>query len=834
MSPGAGRPPLAGPSDREATSPATAGKDRPLRRPVARGVVLLGIWVLAGLSAVRLPLDYLPVWTFPELRITLHLPEGHDLDQVTRELVQPIEAAVRSIGGVHDMAGRVGERGGDLRVRLAPGTDPESVAAWLDSDLRIARRALPEGGELRIDPAGRSRDGVSTVLWLPEDPAVSGTADQAFAEALRRLPEVREVRAAEEGRRELWIRASVGDVVDLRQSLGQARASLGLGQVEQGGRLARIRVAETGSIRLPELPVAVGRGLLRLGGAGEVELERGEPQLLVRHRGQDGRAYLIYREHGASPLALEASLRRLLGRWGLEGDARVLFDDAAPLRRLLVRLLAGLAGSSLLIGLAWGLLAGPRTGLLQALAPITCLAGALIVTPLATVGLDVTTLPALALGVATGLLFQLIRGPRRPESRRSAATGLGAPRAAVFAGLVWTLLAAFCLPTAVALIGGTLAGLLSAPSLLFAVTAPAACAAGLVIPPPSSAIRGEAAALLRWVLRRPWPLLLGGASFAYAMIVLLGAAMVPKPGSLSPLPADIGVDIDFGASRGSGESAAVMAHLEKRLDGLDEIDSFWSVTGRGWGYLGVWARSGDRDLVGLRALADRLRSRLGGAGATIRVAPFTGLGGREPLRFESSLGHRAEDDPEKGIFRFLLSSSEALPLRRAVQRAEQDLLALYWSPDREAIQVEWAPPSTRFRLGPGIGVGHARANRLASTLAELAREPPRLGVPILPRGDSWPVVLRVAHPRAPNDPQEVVGLRELLGPLPARDDVGAVSPTRLLEVREEMAAPGIDRHRGSFVVPITVRFTGVTLGEVPRARWQLISTLERLRLPPGV
>src|ERR1700686_3117588 len=91
--------------------------------PMGRLIVTLALLVLGGVALLRLPLDYLPRQSFPELTVGLQLGEERDPGEVARDWVEPIESAVRSLGQVRGMAGEVRTDGAELTVRFDPGTD---------------------------------------------------------------------------------------------------------------------------------------------------------------------------------------------------------------------------------------------------------------------------------------------------------------------------------------------------------------------------------------------------------------------------------------------------------------------------------------------------------------------------------------------------------------------------------------------------------------------------------------------------------------------------------------------------------------------------------------
>src|SRR4051812_3639649 len=158
-------------------------------RPLARLILTLALLVLGGFALARLRLAYLPQRSFPELTVGLTVGEERDPGGVTREWVEPVESAIRSLGRVRGVAGEVRTDGARLTVRFAPGTDPERKAARLDSELARLRSRLPQGSSLWVDPAAGQEGDFHALIWL------SGARDdagvRAAAEALRAVPGVR-------------------------------------------------------------------------------------------------------------------------------------------------------------------------------------------------------------------------------------------------------------------------------------------------------------------------------------------------------------------------------------------------------------------------------------------------------------------------------------------------------------------------------------------------------------------------------------------------------------------------------------------------------------------
>ncbi|HEV2846899.1 MAG TPA: efflux RND transporter permease subunit, partial [Thermoanaerobaculia bacterium] len=335
-------------------------------RPLARLIVTLALLVLGAVALSRLPLDYLPLRSFPELTVGLSLPEGLDPAEVSREWVEPIESAARSLGRVRGMAGEVRADGAELTVRFAPGTDPERKAARLDSELTRLRSRLPEGAVLWVDPAAEREGDFLAIVWL------SGVRDDssvhAAAEAIRAVPGVRDVQQL--GAREQEVRIELaGGALDpwglAETVLAEARRSLqasALGWSRLGDRRRPVVARSPGGLRM--LPVPAGGGAVPLGSLAKIHDRRKPAKAEIRFQGEPARALYVWRAHGAQLLAVDRALRERLA--SLPGGARgeVGWSDADPLRELVRRLaLAGLLAVAL--AAAVGAWRGGRWGALS-------------------------------------------------------------------------------------------------------------------------------------------------------------------------------------------------------------------------------------------------------------------------------------------------------------------------------------------------------------------------------------------------------------------------------------------------------------------------------------
>ncbi|HSS76683.1 MAG TPA: efflux RND transporter permease subunit [Thermoanaerobaculia bacterium] len=434
---------------------------------MGRLIVTLALLVLGGVALARLPLDYLPRQSFPELTVGLQLGEERDPGEVARDWVEPIESAVRSLGEVRGMAGEVRTDGAELTVRFAPGTDPERKAARLDSELvrlRSQLTAASEGSSLWVEPATEQNGDFLALVWLAG--AREDADARAAAEVLRAVPGVRTVELI--GVRDEEVRIELaGGAVDSWGLAGtvidEARRwlrvpSLGWSQVAGNHRSRRQPMVAVAHPELATLAIPIESAAVPLASVATIHAGRKPPRNEVRLRGRPARALYVYRTHDAGPLTVDRALRRRLGSLpgGVHGE--IGWSDADPLRDLILRLaLAGLLAVLLAAAVgAWK--AGTWGALALGLAVPVVVASAANAFLLAGVPLDVTTLAALAIAAASLLPLAALRLTHRNG---------------FWAWGITTIAAAATVPVAVALASAELGPLLAEPAkaLLLAVSA---------------------------------------------------------------------------------------------------------------------------------------------------------------------------------------------------------------------------------------------------------------------------------------------------------------------------------------------------------------------------
>jgi ABC-2 type transport system ATP-binding protein len=783
-------------------------------RPLARLIATLALLVLGAFALARLPLDYLPQRSFPELTVGLALGEDRDPGEVTRDWVEPIESAVRSLGRVRGMAGEVRTDGAKLTVRFAPGTDPERKAARLDSELARLRSRLPEGSILWIDSDDDEED---FHVWL------SGMRDEAgaraAAEALRAVPGVRIVQPFglrnEEMRIELaattldpW---GVADAVltEVRRSL---RVPV-LGWSRQGERLRPVVSASTDN--LARLPIPADGGAVPLGSVAALHARSQPAQVELRFRGEPTRALFVYRTHDAAPLALDGALRRRLAHLpgGVRGE--IGWSKAAPLRALVRRLsLAGLL-AAVLAALAGARLAGRWGALSLGLAIPAALAAAANAFLLAGVALNIATLVALAVAAVSLLPLAALRLTRRPGAR---AWG-------------WTAVAAAALvPVAVSLAGAELGPLLSEPALALLLATAAGVVAVMVLPvPPLPAReggRGWERRILRSGLRDPGTVVLVAATAAYLALTLFGGVLLPRPGDLRPDQGNLTATLRLPQGTPLAETVRRAARLEQVLGKAEEVERYWVYATPGMARATAELRPAAGSAARRRRLATRLQYEAGGLGAlevSSGLRPSAGGGGS----FLDDLEDHPSTDEEATSYRVILRGADLATVRAGYDRLIARLGTLkvrrHWI-------TGWGDPTLHLVLRPRAGTTPGEAAAVAGRLQRASLPPPSIRLPaLLPGGAERS--LTVVPAGTPEDADRAVPQVADLLSRPVRAGERTITPGTGLALTEEAVYPRVARQSGRFVVPVEISL--LLSGEEVRKekRKDLDRSLRQLPLP---
>ncbi len=819
-------------------------------RAISRLVATSGLLLLGAVAFERLPLDYLPKRSFPELTVALTLPEAREPAVVARDWVEEIEAAIRSLGRVRGTAGEVRSDGAELRVRFAPGTDPESKAARLGSELTSLRRRLPRGAVLSVDPASQAEGNLLALVWLSG--VSSDAAAEAAAEELRGVPGVRSVDALGVRREELRVELAAGTLdpagaaARVRALLDSALRQSQLGYDVQGDRRLPVIVEATSAERLGQVPVSLrSGGVAPLATLATVRSRWPDPLFRVRYQGKPARALFVWRAEGAQVLAADRALRQKVEQMssrpgGVKGT--VDWSEAEPLRTLLGHLglgllIAALAAAALgwrLGGRFGGRLGGRLGAVTFGLALPAGLAAAANALWLAGVPLYVTTLVAAVLGATAAL--------------PAAALRLGRIDGRGFWILAATTAAtAAAVPVAVGLAGQELGPLLAEPARAFLLSTAAAVLAAALLPaasrrsgsggavsPTRSGRRGSAAnawtaglaGLQRRALRDPGTSVLMLSTACGLAAALFGPTLVPRPGDLSPDGGTFDIRLNLPDGATLAETETQVRGVEEQLAKTEEVERFWSSSRAGRGLVRVEVRPKDRRPDRLAWLATNIRYRIPGAAAA-RIE--TGAGAAGGGAFAVDLEDHAKADEEGLFYRMVLSGGDLDLLTTAYRRI---LYRLAEFQVRPRSITGWEDPSVLLTLRPRPGAVGRDVSEIATAFAQTSGGPVPLPLPPGPGGVSRSLVVVPAG--APADPDRAVPLVANLMERPLRLGDRTLVPAATLALFQDSVIPRVSRQSGRFVVPIEFRLHQSAEEVRVERRKEIDRGLAHLRLPAGV
>ena len=795
---------------------------RPGGRPIGRWLAAVGLLALGAFAAPRVPVSVLPDATFPELSVELALPRGSDLDENARRWLVPIEAALRSAGGVGSMAGWAWESGASWTVRLDPDVDPDRKTARIEASLGSLRRRLPEGASISVD-LGRGRRDFSAAVAVP-----AGAAD-ALRDEMALLDGVERVLVAGRGSPEHRIRLGAGtdsEAVEAAIRHGEGRV---LGRLGSGRAAARV-VASTAPRAGPlgDLPVLDPNGRwVPLSERATDEGRRSEPVFRARDGGRSAVVLLIARDPGFSPLLFDRQVRRVLTRELAEDEVRFVLDEASRIRGPLVRSAVGVLVASLLGSLVAGVVwrgARLRAAATWFVLPWTGLAVATVVFLASSGTLDLTTLPGVLVGLATGSAVASV-GLRRPVSILEAGTAAALP-------LLATELAA-----------GAAAPLLRPVLSAWAVPFVATVAAAWVLPMPALPARGPAGwfRALSGALRGRATALLAATTGSYVLFLLLGPSLQPSSARLSARLSDLVVDATLPSTTGSSGVAAVVDRIEARLDATEDVVGHWSLSGDDWVSVFVDVREDLRVPARLDLVARRLEASMVTAGAAIRVVARGGAGGQEPLELRPELGQKPETDRESTYLTYLVQARDmtrlVLAFERTVDAAVDRRVRVPGQPDlppmaavdrsslaRRDVRADWIPPESRIELVPRPSADPAVVRALEDTLARRAGSGSETPLP-------GRATRRLVAADAREDPLEPAARSEVLR---LRGPGDRVPVDAVFRIGETPSPPRVRREEGRFVLPVRVAVRGPNRTIREARRGWLASRIARAELPDGV
>ncbi|MBW5486032.1 efflux RND transporter permease subunit [Streptomyces bambusae] len=382
-------------------------------------VGLVSIIALAfGVIAVpQLKQQLLPSLELPMVSV-LAPYQGASPDVVEKQVVEPIEAALKGVDGITGVTSTASEGNALIRAGFDFGSaDTKQLVADVQQAVGRARAKLPAG----VDPqvvAGSTDDMPTVVLAVTSDKDQQALADQLRATVVPALEDIEGVgRVSVDGVQELQVAvtpdpaklAAAGlDTLKLGEALKAGGATVPAGSFDEEGRNRTIRVGSgwTSLAQIQDLRIAAGPGrpAVRLGDVARVEQRPATPVSLTRTNGRPSLAVVLTMDKDGSAVAISDAVGEKLPQLRADlgsGASLTVVSDQGPAVATAVSSLTteGLLGLLFAVIVILVFLASLRSTLVTAVSIPLSVVLALIVLWTRDLSLNMLTLGALTIAV---------------------------------------------------------------------------------------------------------------------------------------------------------------------------------------------------------------------------------------------------------------------------------------------------------------------------------------------------------------------------------------------------------------------------------------------------
>ncbi|HVT04662.1 MAG TPA: efflux RND transporter permease subunit [Thermoanaerobaculia bacterium] len=782
------------------------------RACLGAAIVLLGFVAASSLSV-----GYLPAGRSAEMRVGLSLSElgATDPGELARTWVVDLESSIRALGDVKGIRGRVGSSDAELTVRFMPGADVPSKAARFLADVAALRRRLPAGSSLDVWSASENRTTSPGFAIAIEGSEAFATAE-TFAEALRRLSDVRSVHVIGGRTRETRVRVATAGEVDLTtrvtKTIEDSLRASGLGMVRALGRERRLVANPTPISNLRNIPIAIGGTIVPLTSVADIQEGFEEPFSAARFNGSPGVALVVYREATAPLLRFDREVRLCLTRTSANfpsANYEIFLREAEPLVVLLRRALAAVLLCAMVLAIAGALFSGLRGALGAAfLVPLALAVDACL---LLVLGFDVNVLTILALGIGTAVALPLCILRMFSRDRDNP------PNLAV----LWT--ASLLLPVGVALAATQTSNRLMEPASAFVCAVAGAIVAALILPRTHRQRQFKVSRRLAGILRQSPTLLLFSLTAVYIFLTLFGEALIPRVSTASVQGADLIIQMSLPEGTTLAQTASFAAQAEKAAKKGESVRRFWSWINPGSATTFLELLPSARGQEEVETLKQRLYTDIPIASGSILITDPTSPSAEGTIQSDDAMEERARADRDGGQYRMVLRASELGALRSALERIRDRIVAA--GIGSRAIRAEWGAASIHEELRPRSGVAPAELGRVARIVRERTLYPSPISLPDRNH------VLRVFSPGSPVRRDAIPQQQDLLD-RPLRDAEGTMVIRRYADIRERLVTSSISREAGQFVLPVDVGIPGARPEDRREKRKELDRALSVLPIPP--
>ncbi len=353
-----------------------------VNRRVTMAMAVIGVLVLGWLSLERLPLEFLPSFSFSHISVDAPYPSSSPAE-TERLIVRPLEDSLSTINGIETLTAVATSSSGNVSLRFVDGTDMDLAAVDVRDRVDRVRHRLPDDLErVRIRRRQTSNRPVLrahiTADW-PREKLYRFTED-VISRRIQRLDGVADIEVRGLETREVQINlipdrmAALGiDVRAISSVIRSNHQAVSAGVVRDGSRTLLLRVE--GNLDhidgFRDLPLGGG---LRLGDVAEISMAYPEQEEWDFLNGTEALQIRLYKTSTANLLSMidgvKAELERIRDLPAAEGlQINIYRDDSDDVREGLSELRnTGLLGGALAVVFMYLFLRRLRSTLLVAIA----------------------------------------------------------------------------------------------------------------------------------------------------------------------------------------------------------------------------------------------------------------------------------------------------------------------------------------------------------------------------------------------------------------------------------------------------------------------------------
>ncbi len=299
-----------------------------IRNPVVPIILFIGLLIAGVVSFIKMDVNDTPDVDFPAVIVTIAQP-GAAPSEITTQITEKVEAAVRSINGVDWIESTASEGSSTTVVFFAIGTNSNDAVNEVKNAVDQIRGDLPDGilepRINKVEPGGAGPMGyfaVSAPDMTMEQ--LSWFVDDSVSRRLLAIPGMAEVKRGGGVEREIRVvldparmQAHGVTAAQVNSVLRQINVDAAGGRAEIAGSRQSVRVLGNADSALAlsqtRIPLAAGQQV-KLGDIAEVSDGHAEQTTIAKLRGRQVVTFSVQRSKGASDVTVYDETRAELDR----------------------------------------------------------------------------------------------------------------------------------------------------------------------------------------------------------------------------------------------------------------------------------------------------------------------------------------------------------------------------------------------------------------------------------------------------------------------------------------------------------------------------------------